>query len=60
VTGPGAAAGADGQVTVATAVARSCQAGPAGGAPGTVTRELTPAQDGFLRTSLTGAGPAGT
>ena len=55
VAGPGAASGADGQVTVGKAVSRSCQAGPVAGA-GTVTRELTVAEDGFLRTSLTGTG----
>jgi hypothetical protein len=53
--GAGAASGADGQVTVAKAVARSCQAASAG-APGTVTRELSVAQDGYLRASLRGTG----
>jgi hypothetical protein len=37
-------------------VARSCQAGPADGAAGTVTRELSVSQDGYLRTSLIGEG----
>jgi hypothetical protein len=56
VGGPGPASGADGQVTVGKAVSRSCQAAPLAGAAGTVTRELTVAEDGYLRTSLTGSG----
>ena len=56
VAGSGAASGADGQVQVAKAVARTCAAGTADGAAGTVTREFTVAEDGFLRTSLTGTG----
>ena len=56
VTGPGAASGADGQVTIGKAVSRSCSASPAGGAAGTVTREQTATSDGYLRTSLRGTG----
>jgi hypothetical protein len=53
---PSAAASADGEVTAARAVARTCQAAPAAGAAGTATRTLTAADDGLLRSRLTSAG----
>jgi hypothetical protein len=53
---PSTAAGADGEVTVATAASRTCQAARAEGAPGTASRTLTASADGLLRTSLTGSG----
>ena len=56
VAAPGAASGADGQVSVGTAVSRTCSADSVEGAAGTVSRELSVTEDGFLRTSLTGRG----
>ena len=56
VAAPGAASGADGQVSVGTAVSRTCSADSVEGAAGTVSRELSVTEDGYLRTSLTGRG----
>jgi hypothetical protein len=56
VVSPTAASGAEGLVTVAAAVDRSCQAAPVKGARGTDTRTMTAAEDGLLRISLKGAG----
>ncbi len=56
VVTPSGASGADGQVSSREAAARTCQAGAADRAPGTVTRTLKAASDGLLRTSLTAAG----
>ena len=53
---PSAAAGADGEVAVAKAAARSCQAAAAEGAAGTASRTLSAATDGLLRASLKGSG----
>jgi hypothetical protein len=53
---PGAAVGAEGQVTAAKAVARTCQAAAVTGAEGAVTRSTTAATDGLLRSTLTAVG----
>jgi hypothetical protein len=53
---PSAAVGADGEVEVAKAASRSCQAAAAEGAAGTASRSLSASTDGLLRVSLTGGG----
>jgi hypothetical protein len=56
VLNPAVASGADGEVRAQRAVARDCQAAPATGAAGTVTRTMKADSNGLLRTRLSGSG----
>ncbi len=56
VASPGVASGADGDVRAARALARDCQAAPATGAAGTVTRTMKADSNGLLRTRLAASG----